>query len=458
MHPLQKVASSAPMDGIACPQLSPDPTLDPVIQRVASLNLRKGQPPGLFSSLRRSFSRQNPIEHQRRGSEILTARERQDFQEVPKEKKLIQMILSPENNFWEKLILASDCIIPSPDLFSLIHAELSNSDESRTHTLLTFCQKWVETNLRTASFNAAIPQFEAICAWCEKSTLATATILGQTLLTIISTLPTSVTPKITPTHPRKQLNIHSIPNEENAYKALVTDVAFDCTLAQADLYCQMTPDTLIKNKWVIQPRQMREYEALFNQTTHFIQECIVSERDLEKRACIIKFFLDVADDCFNRNDCISARIIFSAFNTAPILRLKRTWDIVLRTHQKPFDRFEELFNPVKNFSVYRAYHKELFTRDTALLPDLTLVCKDVTFANENSAVTASALSYNFYKLDSIYDIITSFLKGQKNWIETRTLDQRTDFIDTHVAGHVIRDSEYYFNLSEQAEERLSQLK
>lgn len=67
----------------------------------------------------------------------------------------------------------------------------------------------------------------------------------------------------------------------------------------------------------------------------------------------IKHFVAVADKCRALNNFNSLTAIISGLNSAPIHRLKRTWEMVNTKTIQTLETLNKIMNSTKNFAEYR---------------------------------------------------------------------------------------------------------
>lgn len=345
---------------------------------------------------------------------------------------LIEMILKNEEQNWSTLIRANGAVSTSVELFTLLEHEIRSAilaeDIEKRDLLLAFCQAWVEANRWHASYSAARSQFEAIVAMTDQ------TRLGESLNTTIYE------------DPVRDFRGDCIPAivgnslEEAEHAQLVSQVASDLTQKQIDLYCKLDSHALLRNTWREPPLNMQEHMSYFNQTAFFFAESILLQKDLEQRRRLCAFFFAVALKCFDKNDLVSTRIIWTTFDCGPVSRLKTTLSPVFTKYQEKYDFFKQLFASENNFPAYRRYHKRKFASGEPFIPDPTLALKDVLFTSEQT------FSSNTSAKDArISETVTQFLGLQSAWRATRSVPLVTNINNT--VSTYVPDEDYYYELS-----------
>jgi son of sevenless-like protein len=160
----------------------------------------------------------------------------------------------------------------------------------------------------------------------------------------------------------------------------VTEFARQLTIIESRLYGKIRPTECLNKTWQKkvgegEPEPAPNVKALIlhsNQMTNWVAEMILSQTDVRKRVVVIKHFVSVADvrapspsvyfvcrwlivkqKCRTLNNFSTLTSIISALGTAPIARLKRTWDQVPQRTQVTLETMRKLMASTKNFGDYR---------------------------------------------------------------------------------------------------------
>ena len=140
-----------------------------------------------------------------------------------------------------------------------------------------------------------------------------------------------------------------------------TEFARQLTIIEAKLYGKIKPTECLNKTWskkiqTGEPELAPNVKALIlhsNQLTNWVAEMILSQNDVRRRVIVIKHFVSIADKCRLLNNYSGLTAIISAFGTAPILRLKRTWDQLNQKTAAVLESMRQLMSNTKNFSDYR---------------------------------------------------------------------------------------------------------
>ena len=141
----------------------------------------------------------------------------------------------------------------------------------------------------------------------------------------------------------------------------VIEFARQLTIIESRLYGKIKPTECLNKTWQKkvgegEPEPAPNVKALIlhsNQMTNWVAEMILAQTDVRKRVVVIKHFVAVADKCRTLNNFSTLTSIISALGTAPIARLKRTWDQVPQRIHATLETMRKLMASTKNFGEYR---------------------------------------------------------------------------------------------------------
>jgi son of sevenless-like protein len=191
------------------------------------------------------------------------------------------------------------------------------------------------------------------------------TTAKRLVLTISSNTPTPIMPKN-----MKKLKFLDIDS---------TEFARQLTIVESKLYGKIKPTECLNKTWQKKvgendPEPAPNVKALIlhsNQLTNWVAEMILTQLDVKKRVVVIKHFVLVAEvsvslpppvwlsginprqKCRQLNNYSTLTSIISALGTAPIHRLKRTWDQVPQRTLSNLESMRRLMGSTKNFGEYR---------------------------------------------------------------------------------------------------------
>lgn len=108
------------------------------------------------------------------------------------------------------------------------------------------------------------------------------------------------------------------------------EIARQLTLIDSHLFNQIKPVECLNKAWSSKDANAPNVKAMINMSTqisNWLAFTILSEDNLRLRAQYIKFFIAVADRCYSLHNFNTLMSLIAGFNTTPIHRLKRTWEV-----------------------------------------------------------------------------------------------------------------------------------
>eukprot|EP01090_Pellita_catalonica_P017290 TRINITY_DN5182_c0_g2_i1.p1 TRINITY_DN5182_c0_g2~~TRINITY_DN5182_c0_g2_i1.p1 ORF type:complete len:439 (-),score=71.08 TRINITY_DN5182_c0_g2_i1:14-1309(-) len=221
---------------------------------------------------------------------------------------------------------------------------------------------------------------------------------------------TKVLPKSSPTKVESQYIARDLTLSEHQTDVLLlykTEpsqlVALALTVIDHDeLFCKITKAELLHKNF-----QKKEHSPnwsrladQFNKWTWWIGTTILKQRSASKRASVISYFVDVAEDCLRMRNYNSAFAITSALNLASITRLKLTWAKVPSKKIAVYDgMLQKLVNPKNNSKIYRQILKSLSHQSEPVMPLLLMYSKDLFNVEESNDTTIKVKSIIYTMAD-----------------------------------------------------------
>jgi len=194
-----------------------------------------------------------------------------------------------------------------------------------------------------------------------------------------------------------------------------TEIARQLTLMCSKLYNQIQPVECLNKAWskkdnspAVNIKMMIE---MSNQVTSWVALTILEEVDLKKRAANLKHFIYIADKCYALNNFNTLMSILAGFNSAPIHRLRRTWDLLSSKVLGILDQLKKLMDRNKNFSNYR---EQLHSVNPPCVPYLGIYLTDLTFIEDGNPdrLKSSDKLINFSKQSKTADVIREIQQYQ----------------------------------------------
>ncbi|OUM62570.1 hypothetical protein PIROE2DRAFT_44156 [Piromyces sp. E2] len=195
------------------------------------------------------------------------------------------------------------------------------------------------------------------------------------------------TKKIVPS-PSREAPIPIIPKSLRRIRFIEidpTEIARQLTLMCSKLYNQIQPVECLNKAWskkenspAINIKMMTE---MFNQVTRWVAITILQEGELKKRAANLKHFIYIAEKCYSLNNFNTLMSILAGFNSAPIHRLRRTWDLLSSKNLSTLESLKKIMDRNKNFSTYR---EQLHSVNPPCVPYLGIYLTDLTFIEDGN--------------------------------------------------------------------------
>ncbi|KAJ8069225.1 hypothetical protein OCU04_002891 [Sclerotinia nivalis] len=198
----------------------------------------------------------------------------------------------------------------------------------------------------------------------------------------------------------------------------VTEFARQLTIVESRLYGKIKPTECLNKTWQKKvgendPEPAPNVKALIlhsNQLTNWVAEMILTQLDVKKRVVVIKHFVLVADKCRALNNYSTLTSIISALGTAPIHRLKRTWDQVPAKTLAVLESMRRLMGSTKNFGEYR---ESLRLANPPCIPFFGVYLTDLTFIEDGiPSIIKKTTLINFAKRAKTAEVIRDIQQYQ----------------------------------------------
>lgn len=189
-------------------------------------------------------------------------------------------------------------------------------------------------------------------------------------------MPTSAPPPILPKNLRKIKFLDIDPLE----------MARQLTILESKLYNRIKPVECLGKSWSkpdsdIFAKGIKDTINTSNRITGWVAEAILVQEDLKKRSAWIKQFVAIADRCRSLNNFSTMTAIVSGLNSAPVYRLRRTWDAVNQKNVGTLEALNKVMQSSKNFSDYREMIHKL---NPPCVPFLGVYLTDLTFIEDGN--------------------------------------------------------------------------
>lgn len=136
------------------------------------------------------------------------------------------------------------------------------------------------------------------------------------------------------------------------------EMARQLTLLDSTLFCRIKPFECLDKSWSKSNSDklapgIKDTINTSNRITGWVAEAILMQEDSKKRALWVRQFIAIADRCRHLQNFSTMTAIVSGLNSAPVYRLRRTWDQVNQKHIAMLEALNRVMQSSKNFADYR---------------------------------------------------------------------------------------------------------
>ncbi|KAI8634655.1 ras GEF [Xylariaceae sp. FL1651] len=247
----------------------------------------------------------------------------------------------------------------------------------------------------------------------------------------------------------------------------VTEFARQLTIIESKLYARIKPTECLNKTWQKkvsdgEPEPAPNVKALIlhsNQMTNWVAEMILAQMDVKKRVVVIKHFVSVADKCRGLNNFSTLTSIISALGTAPIARLKRTWDQVPARTQTVLESMRRLMASTKNFGEYR---ESLHAANPPCIPFFGVYLTDLTFIEDGiPSIIKKTNMINFAKRAKTAEVIRDIQQYQNAPYSLTPVPELQDYILSNMTAagdvHEMYDKSLVVEPREREDEKIVRL-
>eukprot|EP01132_Coremiostelium_polycephalum_P000644 gene644-797_t len=178
------------------------------------------------------------------------------------------------------------------------------------------------------------------------------------------------------------------------------EIARQMALIDQTLLSKITATELLSKKW------NSKYEGnhricpnilnmigIFNHCSKWVSSEIVGERSSKRRIKKLKFFIKIAQHCYDMNNFNGLMLIISGLSSSSVTRLRGTWGGLSSHRRERFDALERFVNMEGNFKQYRVVLSDI---KGPCIPFVGLYLMDLTFMDEGNPSYVGEL-VNFVK-------------------------------------------------------------
>ncbi|KAG5367473.1 Cell division control protein 25 [Yarrowia sp. C11] len=191
------------------------------------------------------------------------------------------------------------------------------------------------------------------------------------------------------------------------------------TIRESRLFCAISPIECLNKEWnskrgtsgAGEPSNIRKFIQNSNCLTNWVAACILAEKDTKKRAAVIKYFVQVSEQCRQINNFSSMTAIISALYSSTIHRLKKSWELVSARTMASLENMNKLMNSTRNFNEYRDM---LHLVNPPIIPFFGVYLTDLTFVADGNPdfIKGEPKLINFSKRTKTADIVREIQQYQ----------------------------------------------
>ncbi|KAJ3041356.1 hypothetical protein HDV00_009497 [Rhizophlyctis rosea] len=271
---------------------------------------------------------------------------------------------------------------------------------------------------------------------------SSASISGRKLLPAVKDCPPPITPR----------NMHRI----RFFEIDPLEVARQLTIMESREYIKVVPVEFLKKAWSDKESNLavnvKSMISISNQVTGWVASAILSEKDVKKRAQLIKQFILIADRCRSLNNFNTLMSILAGLNSAPIHRLKRTWDYLSQRTQQTLEALRNTMSPTRNFAIYR---EALHSVNPPCVPFLGFYLTDLTFIEDGNPdnLKGPAQLINFSKRMKTAEVIREIQQYQNVPYALMPVPELQQYLRANFAATMDDQSLYNKSLALEPKER-----
>ncbi|KAG5356157.1 Cell division control protein 25 [Yarrowia sp. B02] len=190
------------------------------------------------------------------------------------------------------------------------------------------------------------------------------------------------------------------------------------TIRESRLFCSISPIECLNKEWNSkrgtsggEPSNIRKFIQNSNCLTNWVAACILAEKDTKKRASVIKYFVQVSEQCRQINNFSSMTAIISALYSSTIHRLKKSWELVSARTMASLENMNKLMNSTRNFNEYRDM---LHLVNPPIIPFFGVYLTDLTFVADGNPdfIKGEPKLINFSKRTKTAEIVREIQQYQ----------------------------------------------
>ncbi|KAG6336873.1 hypothetical protein ID866_2231 [Astraeus odoratus] len=193
------------------------------------------------------------------------------------------------------------------------------------------------------------------------------------------------------------------------------ELARQLTITESQLYQKIRPSECMQRSKQSQQTKTdpRDGVANFirrsNRIAQWVTYSVLCKDDPRRRAAVMKQFIVVADRCRTIQNFSTMGAIVSGLNSAPIHRLKRSWELVSSRYMSQLETCEAIINSYRNYNNFRS---TLATVSPPCVPFVGVFLTALTHIQDGSKDYLPGNLINFRKRQKTSEVIQDLQRWQ----------------------------------------------
>ncbi|KAF9897972.1 hypothetical protein BX616_004683, partial [Lobosporangium transversale] len=196
------------------------------------------------------------------------------------------------------------------------------------------------------------------------------------------------------------------------------EFARQLTIMEANQYNKIKPVECLANAWMstdpeiaARAANIKKMIETSNLYANWINEIVLSEKDIKKRALIIRHLITVAEKLRLLNNFSMLYSTTAALALSPVHRLRRTWELIPYRVMNTFTQLQQMTSPAKS---YRDYRQELHSANPPCVPFVGVYLTDLVMIQDGNPdfLKGTDQHINFYKRVSTAEVIREIQQYQ----------------------------------------------
>ncbi|KAI8986090.1 ras GEF [Trametes punicea] len=234
------------------------------------------------------------------------------------------------------------------------------------------------------------------------------------------------------------------------------ELARQLTLMEAALYKKIRPMECLQRSREAKPGKTTDNITriiqLSNRIANWVAESVLAREDSQKRARVVKHFINLADRCRTMQNYSTMTAVISGLNTPPIRRLKRTWEQVNAKIMSQLKICESTIDTNKNFNNYRSLLARI---QPPCVPFIGVYLTTLTFINDGAEDKLGDNMINFRKRQKAAEVIQDIKRWQAKPYNFQTVPPVLTYLEECFSQYAdgVDYGDQFWNLSLEREPR-----